>query len=102
MAAVTSTPDPVQGCVVDRLGAMRYRAVATPDFVARWFPEGADAASVATAPTMDFDRNDDLQNKFIARLTRRPVSPPRPHVPGSYPVRPEARRGGKGWVRTGK
>src|SRR3546814_3745210 len=77
MAAVTSTPDPVQGCVVDRLGAMRYRAVATPDFVARWFHEGAEAASVATAPTMDFDRNDDLQNKFIARLTRRPVTPPR-------------------------
>lgn len=97
MAAVTSTPDPVQGCVVDRLGAMRYRAVATPEFAARWFPDGVDADSVARAPTLDFDRKDELQSRFLRRVTRRSVSPPRHHVPGSDEFA-EAVRRGLGWA----
>lgn len=97
MAAVTSTPEPVQGCVVDRLGAMRYRAVATPEFVARWFPDGVGAASVAVAPTLDFDRLDELQGRFLRRVTRRAVSPPRHHVPGSEEFA-EAVRRGLGWA----
>lgn len=83
MAAVTSTPEPVQGCVVDRLGAMRYRAVATPAFVARWFPDGPTGAAVVAAPTVDFDRLDDLQTRFIRRITRRSAAPPRHHVPST-------------------
>lgn len=97
MAAVTSTPDPVQGCVVDRLGAMRYRAVATPEFVARWFPDGLDASSIARAPTLDFDRLDELQSRFLRRVTRRAVSPPRHHVPGSESFATSVRRG-LGWA----
>ncbi|MDT0202972.1 LysR family transcriptional regulator ArgP [Nocardioides sp. AE5] len=97
MAAVTSTPEPVQGCTVDRLGAMRYRALATPEFAARWFPGGATAATIAIAPTMDFDRLDDLQDRFIRRITRRTVAPPRHHVPGSDQFADAVRRG-MGWA----
>ncbi|MCU1482518.1 MAG: ArgP/LysG family DNA-binding transcriptional regulator [Subtercola sp.] len=41
LAAVTSTPDPVQGCTSEPLGTIRYRAVCSPAFAARWRPEVA-------------------------------------------------------------
>ncbi|MFJ5955168.1 LysR family transcriptional regulator ArgP [Paenarthrobacter sp. NPDC092416] len=68
MAAVTATPDPVQGCRVESLGVMRYRAVAQPEFVKMWFPDfphGLDAAALNTAPTVDFDRKDTYQWAFV-------------------------------------
>ncbi|MGR0158754.1 LysR family transcriptional regulator ArgP [Paenarthrobacter nitroguajacolicus] len=76
MAAVTATPDPVQGCRVESLGVMRYRAVAAPQFVGRWFPgleNGLDhhpvkqlnGATLNAATTVDFDRKDTYQWAFV-------------------------------------
>lgn len=39
-AAVTAQREAVQGCRVRRLGAMRYRALATPEFAAAHFADG--------------------------------------------------------------
>lgn len=83
MAAVTSQADPVPGCVVTRLGVMRYHAVASRAFVERWFPHGADADALAVAPVVDFDRKDDLQSRWLRSRTRRRVDPPRHLVPAS-------------------
>ena len=44
MAAVTSTAEAVQGCSSVRLGSMRYRAVASPRFVAAWLGGVAGSA----------------------------------------------------------
>jgi LysR family transcriptional regulator (chromosome initiation inhibitor) len=38
LAAVTTDPAPVQGCRTVALGALRYAATASPDFVRRHFP----------------------------------------------------------------
>ncbi|MDN3496673.1 LysR family transcriptional regulator ArgP [Planococcus sp. APC 4015] len=83
MGAVTSRAAPVAGCRVSTLGAMRYEAVATPAFVARWMPDGADAASLASAPVIDFDRRDDLQTRWLTAQGADPAAPPRHHVPAS-------------------
>ena len=40
LAAVTSLEKPVQGCQIRALGALRYRAVASPEFVAHHFAAG--------------------------------------------------------------
>ena len=96
MAAVTSEPEAVQGCSVVKLGAMRYRALCSPEFAGRWFPDGADAESLASAPVVDFDRKDDLQTRFLRRVTRRRVTPPRHYVPGSSAYA-DAVRHGLGW-----
>lgn len=82
MAAVTSQATPVPGCTSAPLGSMTYRPVATPEFAARWFPNGADAASLALAPVVDFDRTDDLQGRYL-RSAAGEVSPPRHYVPAS-------------------
>lgn len=83
MAAVTSRADPMPGCTVTRLGRMRYRAVAAPAFVARWFPDGPTPDALALAPVVDFDRDDELQSRFLATVTRRSIRPPRHLVPAS-------------------
>lgn len=83
MAAVTSQREPVPGCTSTPLGAMRYRPRANPAFADRWFPGGTDAASLAVAPLVVFDRKDHLQHRYLAQVTRRPLDPPRHVVPAS-------------------
>ncbi len=71
MAAVTSSPDPVAGCGVRSLGRMRYVAVASPGFVARWlggWPGVPLREVIADAPVLAFDRRDDFQDGFLRGL----------------------------------
>ncbi|MFC9995148.1 LysR family transcriptional regulator ArgP [Nocardia sp. NPDC127526] len=96
MAAITSTAAPVQGCTVRRLGAMRYRPLAHPDFARTWFPDGATAKAFATAPVILFDRKDDLQFRLVRHYTRKPIDPPRHYIPSSAGFG-EAIRLGLGW-----
>ncbi|TQJ85801.1 LysR family transcriptional regulator ArgP [Streptomyces sp. SLBN-31] len=67
MAAVTSSPEAVTGCSVHALGRMRYLPVANPGF-AREHLDGPLPDVLATAPTVAFDRSDDLQDAFVRRL----------------------------------
>ncbi|MFJ6130226.1 LysR family transcriptional regulator ArgP [Streptomyces griseoviridis] len=84
MAAVTSSPEPVAGCSVRPLGRMRYLATASPGF-AREHLAGPLPEALTVAPTLTFDRDDDLQDAFVRRLRRGPrgASPHRHHVPTS-------------------
>jgi LysR family transcriptional regulator, chromosome initiation inhibitor len=76
LAAVTSSATPVQGCNSHALGALRYVATASPAFVARWFAQGVDAAALAAAPCLVFNRKDALQSRWLQRITRRALAPP--------------------------
>ncbi|MEU6060887.1 LysR family transcriptional regulator ArgP [Streptomyces sp. NPDC047097] len=68
MAAVTSSPEPVAGCTVRRLGLFRYLPVAGPALRAR-HPDGATLETlVRAAPVIVFDRRDDLQDAFVRSL----------------------------------
>lgn len=67
LAGVSSEPEPMRGCRAQHLGYMRYRLVAQPEFVARWFPEGFNRGAARKAPVMFFDRKDSLQQIFIER-----------------------------------
>ncbi|VXC20289.1 LysR family transcriptional regulator ArgP [Aeromicrobium sp. 9AM] len=96
MAAVTSDAAPVQGCRSSRLGTMRYRPMASPAFAATWFADGVDTASLAVAPVVVFDRNDDLQDAYLRQRSRRRLDPPRQHIPASSQFA-EAIALGLGW-----
>ncbi|KUJ69447.1 chromosome replication initiation inhibitor protein [Streptomyces albus subsp. albus] len=84
MAAVTSSPDPVAGCTVRRLGLARYLPVASPAFAARHLT-GPLEVTLPNAPVIVFDRRDDLQDAFVRSLTgrRTGASRTRHHVPTS-------------------
>ncbi|MFF5070155.1 LysR family transcriptional regulator ArgP [Micromonospora olivasterospora] len=96
MAAVTAQREAVQGCRVRRLGAMRYRALATPALVDHWFPDGLTASGLAEAPVVVFDRKDRVQHRFLRAVAGRDLDPPVHYVP-SVPAFGEAIRRGLGW-----
>ena len=83
LGAVTSESRPLQGCNVYPLGAMRYQAIASPEFMARYFAEGVNAAALARAPMIVFNRKDDLQWRFVRRITRARLTPPIHYLPTS-------------------
>ena len=81
MAAVTAQHEAVRGCRVERLGVMRYLAVAAPAFARRYFPAGFPADAFAVAPMLAFNRKDSLQHRFVRTLTRRQPTGPLHYVP---------------------
>ncbi|MHC5797817.1 LysR family transcriptional regulator ArgP [Lacisediminihabitans sp. FW035] len=84
IAAVTSTREAVQGCVIEPLGIMRYRAVATPAFRDRWMPGETVLTRLADAPVVTFDRNDGLQERFLREFSGSGSGSPAAHyVPTS-------------------
>jgi LysR family transcriptional regulator, chromosome initiation inhibitor len=97
MGAVTSRSRAVAGCSVRALGTMRYVAVATPGYVAAHLPDGATAAALRTAPLIDFDREDDLQRRWLRARGVDPSAPPRHHVPASSDFATAVRLG-MGWA----
>ena len=85
MAAVTAQHTVVQGCRLERLGAMRYLPVGAP----------ALAADLPRAPMIVYNRKDQLQHRFLATLTRR-ADPPVHYVPAASAF-VDAIRLGLGW-----
>ncbi len=83
LAAVTGTVRAASGCNTRALGAMRYRAAASPDFVARYFAKGVGANSLAQAPSLVFNTKDELQARWVRRLCHRHVELPRHTLPSS-------------------
>lgn len=96
LGAVTGEAKPLQGCNVRPLGAMRYYAIASPSFVERHFPNGMSAAALATAPMIVFNRKDDLQSRFVRRITRARLTPPVHYIPTTTGFI-EAAAAGLGW-----
>lgn len=83
MAAVTGTARPASGCNSQSLGAMRYLAAASPEFVERYFAKGVGASSLAQAPSLVFNSKDELQSRWVQRVCHRHVELPRHTLPSS-------------------
>lgn len=81
MAAVTSAARPAVGCNSQPLGSMRYVAAASPAFVQRHFAGGVGAGSLAAAPSLVFNRKDELQARWARRLCHRHVELPHHTLP---------------------
>lgn len=81
MAAVTADAHAVQGCRAQPLGAMRYLAVASPAYAARWFADGLGALD--RAPLLTFNRKDALQETFLRTCGPGRGEPPVHYVPSS-------------------
>ena len=67
-ACVCAAERPVAGARALPLGAMRYRALASPAFIARHFANGVNAESMARAPAIVFGPDDLLQHRYMASL----------------------------------
>lgn len=67
-ACVCGSERPVAGARSLLLGAMRYRALASPAFIARHFPSGVTAQGLARSPALVFGPDDFLQHRYLASL----------------------------------
>jgi LysR family transcriptional regulator (chromosome initiation inhibitor) len=47
---------------------MRYIMVVSPEFAARYFPDGVTAEALRQCPAVNFSEHDELQNEFFARF----------------------------------
>ena len=67
-ACVCASDRPVAGARSQALGAMRYRALASPAFIARHFPQGVTPAALTRVPGIVFGPDDLLQHRYLAEL----------------------------------
>lgn len=61
VAAISSLPLAMRGCLAEALGVMRYRLMATPSFAAQHFPEGLTRERARATPLIVFNHKDLLQ-----------------------------------------
>lgn len=83
-AAITSHPGPLQGCDTVSLGPLRYRATASPAYVARWFGQGVTAQTLAQAPALRFNDKDRLQAQWAARQIGQDFALPSHRIASSH------------------
>lgn len=86
MAAVTAEHVVVQGCRLEKLGAMRYLPVGVP----------ALAGDLPSRPMIVYNRKDQLQHRFLAARFRLAAEPPIHYVPAASAF-VDAVRLGLGW-----
>lgn len=66
LGAITTDPEPVQGCSVEYLGIMRYVPACAPEFANRWASHGEPRWG--SMPVVQYDlRKDDLQNRILRK-----------------------------------
>lgn len=97
MAAVTANEQPASGCSSRPLGAMRYVAAASPEFVARWFAQGVNAASLGSCVSLMFNTKDELQQRWVQQQCGQHVPLPRHTLPSSQGF-VSAALAGMGWA----
>jgi LysR family transcriptional regulator, chromosome initiation inhibitor len=83
-AAVSGAADAVQGCDCRALGALTYRATASPAFIDRWFTKGVTQEALAVAPCLTFNAKDRLQSAWLAQAFGVNVTPPTHWLPSSH------------------
>lgn len=66
MACICDSPQPVAAGLVEPLGAMRYRLVASPTLLARYAYQGL--TDLPQLPCLVYDRDDLLQHQFLQRV----------------------------------
>lgn len=83
LAAVSADPGAVQGCKTIELGNLEYLACCSPDFAARYFPDGVDEQALRLAPCLRFERRDGLQARWAREIHGVELNAPMHWVPSS-------------------
>lgn len=75
LASLCSDNNLVNGARIDRLGVMRYRAYASPDFLLQQ-KLLENFSNLHAAPCLIFNQDDTLQHRFLAMLNQSPPTCP--------------------------
>ncbi len=83
LGCISASSKPLQGGSAVLLGISRYLALATPEYIERYFPEGVSNETLTNAPAVEYNEKDDLQDNYIATFFPGVDSYPRHRVPSS-------------------
>lgn len=84
IGCISSNPDPMQGCNCLPLGVMPYRCLASPAYLARYFPNGVSSEAFRAAPVAEYSNKDELQNRYLATYFQLgPNDYPRHRIPAT-------------------
>ena len=78
MACICATNQALNGAKVQPLGALRYRAVASPEFIERFHLHSSLQQNLPDAPCLVFNQDDRLQHQFIRNMCA--TSPQKAHL----------------------
>lgn len=67
VGCVTTSQQPLNGCKIFPLGAMRYVAVAHPDLIAQRLPDGLTPYNFREVPFVAVNRKGDTQSEFVSQ-----------------------------------
>lgn len=70
MACLCASSQTVNGAKVQALGSLRYRAVASPDFVYRYGLTRDLTTTLPHAPCLVFNQDDQLQHQYLQNICR--------------------------------
>ena len=74
----------LQGFTSTRIGVMRHLLCASPRFSDKWFLDGFDRSSAASAPVINFNRDDQLNYRALSKIFGMPmISPPAHYIPST-------------------
>ncbi len=96
IAAVTSLERPIQGCRRISLGALRYHATASPEFIERHFAGGVTPEAILGAPALTFNQKDRLQSRWIRQTLGDDLGYPTHWLPSTQSF-VDASLAGMGW-----
>ena len=84
LAAVSADPGAVQGCKTIELGSLEYQACCSPEFAARYFPDGVTGESLSRAPCLRFEGRDGVQARWARESHGLALNGPMHWVPSTY------------------
>lgn len=93
LGCISSSSKPLQGGNTVSLGISRYLALASPEYIDRYFPTGVTDATLSNAPAVEYNEKDDLQDNFISTFFPAVQDYHRHRVPSSEAFTELIRRG---------
>lgn len=96
LAAVTSLEKPISGCRRTSLGALRYHATASPEFMEKYFADGVTTEALGRAPALTFNQKDRLQSRWIRQAFGQDLAFPTHWLPSTQSFL-DASLSGMGW-----
>ncbi|BAJ01868.1 LysR family transcriptional regulator ArgP [Shewanella violacea] len=84
VGCVTTSKQALAGCSSEYLGDMEYLCVATPEFIAQYFPVSVSQTSLELAPAVIFSTKDKLHEQYLSRYFKMQTGSWREHkIPSS-------------------
>lgn len=83
IGCISASDQAIQGGNCIPLGICRYRALASPAFIRRYFADGVNATALQQAPLVEYNQKDELQLQYLQRYYPDCIKPAGHRIPST-------------------